>query len=157
MRPGAHGQPCTDDQCAAGGHPDKEEKMILTPTYHVMEMYNVHQDATLIPLKVKSGDYTMGNEKLPAVSASASTKDKRIHISLVNIDATKSQDLQLDLGKVSFSQVKGRILVSGKIQDCNTFENPTKVQPVAFSDLKISGQTIHLTMPPASVIMLELN
>ena len=23
-----------------------EEKMILTPTYHVMEMYNVHQDAT---------------------------------------------------------------------------------------------------------------
>ena len=27
-----------------------QEKMILTPTYHVMEMYNVHQDAKLLPV-----------------------------------------------------------------------------------------------------------
>jgi alpha-N-arabinofuranosidase len=26
-----------------------EEKLILTPTYHVMEMYNVHQDALMLP------------------------------------------------------------------------------------------------------------
>src|SRR6476620_7112785 len=43
-----------------------EEKMILTPTYHVMEMYNVHQNATLLPLKIKSNDYIINNEKLPA-------------------------------------------------------------------------------------------
>ena len=29
-----------------------KEKMILTPTYHVMEMYNVHQDATLLPVDI---------------------------------------------------------------------------------------------------------
>jgi len=121
-----------------------------------MEMYNVHQDATLIPLKVKSGDYTMGDGKLPALSVSASVKDKRVHISLVNINADKSQDVQLDLGKVPFTQVSGRILVSGKIQDCNTFENPAKIKPVVFSGTKISGHTISLNMPPASVIVLEL-
>jgi alpha-N-arabinofuranosidase len=27
-----------------------KEKMILTPTYHVMEMYNVHQNALMIPV-----------------------------------------------------------------------------------------------------------
>ncbi|MEQ1677620.1 MAG: alpha-L-arabinofuranosidase C-terminal domain-containing protein, partial [Chitinophagaceae bacterium] len=66
----------------------KEEKMLLTPTYHVMEMYNVHQDALLLPLTVTSNDYTFGEKKLKAVSASAS-KDKNgvVHISLVNIDA----------------------------------------------------------------------
>ncbi len=37
-----------------------QEKMILTPTYHVMEMYNVHQEATLLPLKIKSNDYVFG-------------------------------------------------------------------------------------------------
>jgi alpha-N-arabinofuranosidase len=59
-----------------------EEKMLLTPTYHVMEMYNVHQDATLIPITLKGNDYVFGNEKLPAVSASAS-RDKNgvTHIS----------------------------------------------------------------------------
>jgi alpha-N-arabinofuranosidase len=46
-----------------------EEKMILTPTYHVMEMYNVHQDAKLLPIKIITSDYAVGNEKLPAVSA----------------------------------------------------------------------------------------
>jgi alpha-N-arabinofuranosidase len=58
-----------------------EEKMILTPTYHVLEMYNVHQDATLLPLELKSTDYTLGADKLPAISASAS-KDKNgvIHV-----------------------------------------------------------------------------
>eukprot|EP01035_Chromulina_nebulosa_P045778 gene45778-61985_t len=37
-----------------------KEKMILTPTFHVMEMYNVHQDATLLPVSVKSNDYVFG-------------------------------------------------------------------------------------------------
>jgi len=134
----------------------KGNEIILTPTYHVMEMYNVHQDAQLIPLKVKSGDYTMGDGKLPALSVSASVKDKLIHISLVNIDADKTQDVQLDLGKVSISQVSGRILVSGKIQDYNSFENPAKIKPAVYSGAKISGQTISLKMPPASVIVLEL-
>src|SRR3954465_8068312 len=49
-----------------------EEKMVLTPTYHVMEMYNVHQDAKMIPLTITCNDYVLGNEKLPAISASAS-------------------------------------------------------------------------------------
>ena len=69
-----------------------KEKMILTPTYHVLEMYNVHQDAMLIPLKITTTDYVFNGQKLPAVSASAS-KDSMgvIHISLVNIDPNKTQ------------------------------------------------------------------
>src|SRR6185369_5900867 len=49
-----------------------KEKLILTPTYHVMEMYNVHQNATLLPLTVAGNDYIFEGQKLPAVSASAS-------------------------------------------------------------------------------------
>src|SRR5216110_3245698 len=45
-----------------------KEKMILTPTYHVMEMYNVHQDATLIPVTLKGTNYVQGNDSLPALS-----------------------------------------------------------------------------------------
>ena len=48
-----------------------KEKMILTPTYHVLEMYNVHQNAALLPVTVTTGKYTLGNESLPAVSVSA--------------------------------------------------------------------------------------
>jgi alpha-N-arabinofuranosidase len=37
-----------------------------------MEMYNVHQEAKLLPIKIVTSDYVLGEEKLPAVSASAS-------------------------------------------------------------------------------------
>ncbi|MBK5271540.1 MAG: alpha-N-arabinofuranosidase, partial [Bacteroidia bacterium] len=78
-----------------------EEKMILTPTYHVMEMYNVHQNALMLPLTITSNDYVFGERKLKAVTASAS-KDKTgaVHISLVNIDASKEQEVNIDLGNL---------------------------------------------------------
>ncbi|RZM06606.1 MAG: alpha-N-arabinofuranosidase, partial [Pedobacter sp.] len=90
-----------------------EEKMILTPTYHVMEMYNVHQNALMLPLTVTSNDYVLGDKKLTAVSASAS-KDKNgaIHISLVNIDASKEQKITISLGEISNRKISGRILSS---------------------------------------------
>jgi len=33
-------------------------KMIVTPSYHVFEMYKVHQDATQLPINVDSPTYT---------------------------------------------------------------------------------------------------
>ncbi len=134
-----------------------EEKMILTPTYHVMEMYNVHQDATYLPLTLQSNNYTVGDEKLPAVSVSAS-KDKAglTHISLVNIDLQKSQDVSIDISKYNLTSVTGRILSSPKIQDHNTFENPDKIKPVVFPGAFIKNNLLSLKLPPFSVIVLEL-
>ncbi len=63
-------------------------------------MYNVHQDATLVPLAIKSEDYVFGAEKLPAISASAS-RDKNgiIHISLVNIDPDHTHKVAINIGR----------------------------------------------------------
>lgn len=135
----------------------QQEKMILTPTYHVMEMYNVHQDATLVPLTIKSSDYFVGNKKLPAVSASAS-KDLlgRTHISLTNIDANKQQQVTVDVTGLNLKSVTGRILQSQKLQDMNTFENPEKIKPAAFTGASLKGNTLTVQMPPFSVVVLEL-
>jgi alpha-N-arabinofuranosidase len=135
-----------------------QEKMILTPTYHVMEMYNVHQDATMLPVQVSTLTYNLGKENLPAVSSSAS-KDKAgvIHISLVNIDPNKAQQISLDLAGKNISEVKGRVLASKKVQDYNSFDEPEKIRPEGFKNMKMAGNTIRLTMPPASVIVLTLN
>lgn len=135
----------------------KEEKMILTPTYHVMEMYNVHQNALMLPVSVTGNEYLFEGKKLKAVSASAS-KDKNgvIHISLVNIDAQKEQDLNIDLGDLQAKTVSGRILRSEKLQDYNSFNHPDKIKPQAFSDAILNGANLKLKIPPFSVIVLEL-
>lgn len=134
-----------------------EEKIILTPTYHVMEMFNVHQDAKLLPLTVKSNDYVFNNQKLPAVSASASVDNSGAgHISLVNIDANKSQEISITLNGSKFKNVTGRILASGKVTDHNTFEAPSKVQPQQFKDAKFENGVLKVKLPPVSVVVLEL-
>ena len=134
-----------------------EEKMILTPTYHVLEMYNVHQDATMLPVEVQSNDYTFGNEKLPAISVSASRdKNGAVHVSLVNIDPTKAQDITINVTGVNASGVTGRILTSAKVQDYNTFENPGKIQPAAFSGASLKTNVLTVKLPPVSVVVLEL-
>ena len=135
----------------------KEEKLILTPTYHVMEMFNVHQNATLLPLTFSSNNYTLNNENLKAVSVSASVdSNKLIHISLVNIDANKSQEVSIAIRGIKPGTVSGRILSSPRLQDHNTFENPEKIKPLSYKGAMVSGGELKLTLPPASVVVLEI-
>ncbi len=134
-----------------------EEKMVLTPTYHVMEMYNVHQDALMIPLTLSSSDYSSGDKKIKAISASASRdKNGLVHISLVNLHATKAQELTIDLGDLSAKSVTGRILKSAKLQDYNSFDAVDKVKPAAFKDATLKGNQLTVRMPAFSVVVLEL-
>jgi alpha-N-arabinofuranosidase len=134
-----------------------KEKMILTPTYHVMEMYNVHQGATLLPLKIITEDYGFNGEKLPAVSASAS-KDSTgaIHISLVNIDPKVSQKITLSLGSEKLKTISARILTSKKLQDYNSFAEPEKITPVLFKDLVLDKNTITINLPATSVVVITV-
>jgi alpha-N-arabinofuranosidase len=133
-----------------------QQKMLLTPTYHVMEMYSVHQNATLLPVKIATGNYTVGAEKLPMISASASRdKDGIIHVSAVNIDPDHSQKVTIDIGDVKIVSVNGRMLASKRIQDYNSFNDPEKIKPQNFkADAKVN--TIVVNLPPASVVVLAV-
>src|SRR6478736_2238115 len=124
-----------------------EEKMILTPTYHVMEMYNVHQDATLLPLDLKCNNYQFGGKSLPAVSASASRdQNGATHISLVNIDAKNPQEVSIAMQGGKFSSVTGRILTSANLQDHNTFDVPNKVKPDAYKDASLNNNSLKVKL-----------
>ncbi|MEP6930191.1 MAG: alpha-L-arabinofuranosidase C-terminal domain-containing protein [Flavobacterium sp.] len=131
-------------------------KMILTPTYHVMQLYSVHQDAKLLPINFNSPAYTFNGETLPAVSASAS-KDKNgaVHISLVNIDSKNSNKIEIDTKELSVKNFSGKIITSKKLQDYNSFENPDKIVPIAFKDFENKKGKLEITIPPFSVIVLE--
>ncbi len=136
----------------------EDEKMLLTPTYHVMEMYNVHQDAVMMPLDIETKDYMLGEEKLPAVSASASRDQNGVtHISLVNIDAKNPQPINITLEGGKYSKITGRILSSSQLQDHNSFEDPDKIAPTEFKGAKLSGNNqLTVTLPPFSVVVLAL-
>ena len=134
-----------------------EEKMLLTPTYHVMKMYNVHQDATLIPLNIESPKYEFDGKKLTAVSVSAS-KDATgaLNNSLTNIDYAKTQEVTINLRGEDFTKVTGQILSSEKITDHNAFESPNKVNVKNFTGAKIEKGVLKLTIPAFAVVVLNV-
>jgi alpha-N-arabinofuranosidase len=131
------------------------EKMILTPTYHVFDLYSAHQGAVLLPTTYESPLAIVGTDTLPAVSISASRNSAGIHCSLVNIDPDKAYDVQITLSGASVGRVKGRILTSPRVQDHNTFENPENVRPALFNGCTKVGNAISAKLPPCSVVVLE--
>jgi len=134
-----------------------DTRIVLTPTYHVMEMYTVHHDAVALPVEVHNTSYTLGASSLPAVHASASRdRDGLTHLSLVNINPHSAQDVTVDVRGTPFSSVGGRILASEKMQDHNTFEQPGRVRPAAFKGARVEGTTVRVQLPPCSVVVLSL-
>jgi len=134
-----------------------KEKMLLTPTYYVFDLYKAHQDAKYLPIKFTSPDYVNGTDKLPALNASASIdSNKVIHISLVNIDNSKSISINTELKDLKWSSVSGQIITSGKVTDVNTFDKPGQVVITPFNGAKKDGNNLIANLPPHSVVMLEL-
>ncbi len=135
----------------------KEEKMVLTPTYHVMKMYNVHQDAALVPIQIESPSYQFGDKKLTAVSASAS-KDGTgaLNISLTNIDYAKAHEVTINLRGEDFTKISGKILASSKINDHNSFDQPNKVSIKEFNGAKLEKGVLKLSIPAYTVVVLNL-
>ncbi|MFG4000802.1 alpha-N-arabinofuranosidase [Flavobacterium aquidurense] len=131
-------------------------KMITTPTYHVMKMYNVHQGATLLPVNFNSPRYTYKGEMLPAVSVSASKDQNRVvHISLVNIDSKNKNKIEIDVKGLGVKNFTGTILTSAKLQDYNSFEVPNKIVPTVFKNFENKSGKLEITVPPFSVVVLE--
>ncbi len=133
------------------------DKMLLTPTYWVFDLYKVHQDARLVKMNFKSPAYTSGKDTMDAVSASASVdKNNTLHVSLVNLDPHKTLPFVFDIEGWKVNNMSGQVLTSGKFTDINTFEDPGNVRLKNFTDFKVNGSKATITLPPVSVVMLEI-
>ncbi len=140
------------------------DKMVLTPTYHVFEMYKAHQDATLLPMDVDCPPYEHGGESIPALSASASRDDAgKIHLSVCNLDPGRDMSITCELrgaerglpsGKPA--RVAGRLLTAGAMNTHNTFDRPEAVKPVVLDGATLADGRLQFDLPAKSVAVLEV-
>jgi alpha-N-arabinofuranosidase len=135
----------------------KGGQMLLTPTYHVFDLYKVHQEAKLLPVQINSPDYTSGTDKIPAVNVSASIDSTgAIHLSLVNLDPNNKITVRTTLNGLNWKTIDGQILTSAKFTDINTFEKGDNVKPAKFSAAKKEGNELVVELPSKSIVVLEL-
>lgn len=134
--------------------------MILTPTYHVFDMFQVHQDAEALDLFQQSAPYEMDGESIPQLSASASRSlDGTIHVSLCNVHHDREAELTIELRGMDESDrpISGTVLRASEIKAHNTFDQPDTVRPVRLTDIvRNDDGTIRVKLPPASVGILKV-
>ena len=134
------------------------EKMIVTPTYHVFDMYQVHQDATLLPVDLECVQYEHEGNRIPSLSASASVdRDGKIHVSLCNLDPNHPADVVLEIRGVNAKSVTGQVLTADKMTAHNSFENPENLKPSAFNSVQLKKGMIAATLPSKSVVVLKVS
>ena len=137
----------------------KGNQMILTPTYQVFKMYNVHQNATLLPSNLICEKYQLGDDQIPTISSSTSVdKNGKIHVTLSNLNPNKEIKLEVNLSGKGFAKINsGSILTAVAVNTVNTFEKPETIVPVAFKNArKISDNKLEVSIPGKSVVVLEL-
>lgn len=141
-----------------GGH------MVLTPTYHVFEMYKGFQEATYLPMDITCDTLTVRGDKrakdgrkVPVLSTSAAKQtDGNIIISLANVSLADAQEVSINISGFDAKSVSGRILTSGNITDYNDFDSPDVVVPAVFKDGKVKGGNLTATIPAKSIVVLVI-
>lgn len=144
--------------------------MVLTPTYHVFQMYTPFQESTFLPVDIESetievskayfkdkADENTGSRTMPLLSASAAKcQDGSVVLSLINVSLDKPQTLDVKLEGFTGKTVKGNILTSKNVADYNDFEHPDRVSPVEFRDAKLKKGVLTVKLPAKSIVVLSL-
>jgi alpha-N-arabinofuranosidase len=134
-----------------------KEKMILTPTYHVFDLYKVHQDALFLPSELMTEDYEHDNQRIPTLNVSSSkAQDGSINISIVNVHPDKKLSLECELRGIKATRVSGKMLTAAKLNSHNTFDQPDNVKIADFNKASLSNNVLKVEMPAKSVVVLNV-
>lgn len=137
-------------------------QMVLTPTYHVFDLYQSHQGAQLLQSRLEDLEYVgLGSHPVPRLTESASRDHQgSIHITLCHLDARDPIDLDVDIEGGSYS-VEAAWSLTGNMHDHNTFVEPDKVQPQSFNGFQMQKATeaktrLKVSLPARSIVRLSL-
>ena len=134
------------------------ERMLLTPSYHVFEMYKVHQDTLMLPVEVECEHYEHKQEAIPSLSASASRSDDgRVHLTLCNAHPTNDTTVAVELRGLSPRMMRGRILTNDRPNAHNSFDNTEQVKPVELPATNFDSGVVRLELPSKSVTAFEIS
>ena len=131
-------------------------QMVKTPTWHVFNIYQKHQDAELVESSLETEMIGLQEkEMIPNMNESVSVdKDGKLQITLTNASLDEAYPVDLILTEGRLKRVTGQI-VTGQMRDHNTFEKPECVKTESFDDLQLTDKGLAFTIPPRSVLHLE--
>lgn len=137
-----------------------EDKFVLTPTYHVFDMYAAHQGAQSLRAEFISpkADYTRAGQSAGfwGLNGSASLKGKELTLTVVAPDADAPRETEINIGGASVAACRARVLAAPDIHAHNSFENPRALEPKDEQVNVANGGRLTYSFAPASVTRLQI-
>ncbi|MBP3541143.1 MAG: alpha-N-arabinofuranosidase [Clostridia bacterium] len=127
-------------------------EMLLTPTYHVFDMYRPHMEAQLLDCMVAS-DMLTGS--LKKVTASASIKDGAVTLTCSNLSDVDEEEVLIQVNGLKPTDVTISLL-AGECHAMNTFENKENVTIKPCTDFTVTDAGISLKLPACSVAAITV-
>ena len=123
------------------------ENCIVTPTYHVFDLFKGHQGAECIESIVTDND-TFNS----SLSVSASVKDGKTLITIGNLSCREDVEFELAAAGMDLpAQGTAKLLYNEDMHAHNTFEDPDAVQVTSF-DIDL---TKPVTIPKTGIMTIE--
>lgn len=137
-----------------------EDKFIVTPTYHVFDMYTAHQGGESLRTMVSAPRSPYQRNGKPAsirgLSASASLKDKTLLLTITNPDLKQVRETEIALRGAGAKDIKVTVLSADQMNAHNDFSAPRAVEPKAGKATLRGDGILTFSAPPASVSRLEI-
>ncbi len=142
-----------------------EDKFIVTPNYHVFEMYMPHAGATAVRAEFASPQVSFSRfdsqkketkANLWGLNGSASVNGKTVTLTAVNPDVKNTHETEINILGAKIIAANARVLSSSDIHAHNSFENPNGLMPRDETvSVGANGRLIY-NFAPASVTRLTL-
>ena len=121
---------------------------IVTPTYHVFDMYKEHQGAQAIETFV-----TDNEDFKSSVSVSASVKEGKTLVTIANLSCNRDFEISLEsIGSDMPNTAEASILYADDMHAHNTFESP---DTVTVSQITIDPKK-PITLPKTAILSIRL-
>ena len=131
--------------------------MVLTPTYHVFEMYRAFRGATSLPVELEAAEIRIGDATVPPVHASAARDGGgRLLLGLVNLLPDGPVLVCLRIAGGAPGRATARVLTGPAIDSVNRREDPDAVAPAPFDRVGLRHGLLELELPARSVTVVQL-
>jgi alpha-N-arabinofuranosidase len=120
-------------------------------------MYSAHQDNELLESSIDTDNIGLEKEYMvPNLTESVSKdKDGKIHITLTNLSATDSYEIESNIVGSIIKSATGSV-VAGAITAHNTFDEPDVIKEEAFDAFETNGDKLTFKIPASSVMHIEV-
>lgn len=137
-----------------------EDRFIVTPNYHVFDMYKDHMGGESLRTLIEAPGVGYERNGRPAtiwgLNGSASRREGAITLTLVNPSLDQPREAEVTLRGARAASFSTRTLRTEKPDAHNSFEQPDAVPSPPEVQGRATGGTIVLTCPPASVMRVRI-